>query len=104
MKKIGNGQESRVLEHYRTEMKKNPRFWSITGRERTRIPGSGALPDGNEEESRVLGHSQNGNKLETGYNLSTPPPRIRAKPETEIVLQVLSAEMLMRTFVCRLSS
>ena len=69
MKKIGNGQESRVLEHYRTGTRKNPGFWSITdeeesrvldryrtgtdknpgfwsitGRERTRIPGSEPFP------------------------------------------------------------
>ena len=60
MKKIGNGQESRVLEHYRTGMKKNPGFWTVTGRERGRIPGSGALPGGNEEESRVLEHYRTG--------------------------------------------
>lgn len=97
MKKIGNGQESRVLEHYRTGMKKNPRFWSITERKRGRIPGSGALPDGNGQESQVLEHYQNRNKQETGYSLSTPPPRIRARSGIVMVLQVLSGEMRMLT-------
>ena len=60
MKKIGNGQESRVLEHYRTGTRKNPGFWSITERERGRIPGSGPLPDGNGQESRVLEHYRTG--------------------------------------------
>ena len=48
-------------------MGKNPGFWSVTGRERRRIRGSGAFPDGNGEESGVLERYRTGMTKNPGF-------------------------------------